>query len=306
MSEEQVVEVEKLVETPIPRILIGIAILAWTHEFALSFLNFWTQLMTYDVPGRKFQVSYHFAYRRPVQMAQEEIAQHAIDCGCTHVLYIDDDIYDLNVPDFLKLLDADKDVVGGIMYTGGFPYAMCAFRRYDTTKTLGEMPLIKGPARLYEVPPEQRTGAVECDLIPFGFTMMKTSIFSRIPKPWFKTDCVAPTDSYFCDAIMDAGIKPFAHFDVWLNHKGVNRYNRDLYYQIGLNANQKAMSDQAIPINSDEAMKLEMVMSQRMVEAEKRLRQNAINRQKFYNKTGDSPIGTLVPQVESPKETVNV
>src|ERR1035441_3497905 len=49
--------------------------------------------MTYSHKGRKFQVSYYFAYRRPVQMAQEEIAQHAMNCGCTHVLYMDDDIF---------------------------------------------------------------------------------------------------------------------------------------------------------------------------------------------------------------------
>ena len=287
----------------LPRILIGIAILAWDHRFAVSFLNFWTELMMYSHKGRQFQVSYFFAFRRPVQMAQEEIAQHAINCGCTHVLYIDDDIFDLKVSDFFKLLDANKDVVGGIMYTGGFPYSMCAFRRYDIDKKVAEMPLIKSPARLYEIPPDQRVGVQECDLIPFGFTLMKTSVFNKIPKPWFKCDCIAPTDSYFCDAIMEKGIKPHAHFDVWLNHKGVNRENREAYMHIGQIEQQKLYASQMIPITPEESMRLEMLMAQKLIQSEERLKQISIETQKFYLKQEGTAIATLVPQasVEPPK-----
>lgn len=278
----------------VAKILIGVACLGWTHEFATSFLQFWTDLMMYNHNGRRFHIGYRFAYRRPVQMAQEELAQHAIDCGCTHILYIDDDILELKVENLMKLLDADKDVIGGIMFTGGFPYAMCAFRRYDTSKKVAEMPLLKGPARLYEIPPEQRVGAVECDLIPFGFTLMKTSVFSKIPKPWFTTDCVAPTDSRFCDAIMESGMKPYAHFDVWLNHKGVKRENRDLYYQIGLQDNQSSIPDQAIMITPDEAKRLEIIMSQKMIEAEKNLKNNTIKAQKFFQKEEGDGVATIL------------
>lgn len=297
----------QLVEKEIPRILIGIAILTWDHKFALSFLNFWTQLMTYNVVGRKFQISYYFAYRRPVQMAQEEIAQHAMNCGCSHVLYIDDDIFDLKVEDLFKLLDADKDVVGGIMYTGGFPYSMCAFRRYDTDKKVADMPTIYGIARLYEIPPEQRNGVVECDLIPFGFTLMKLSVFNKIPKPWFQCDCTAPTDSYFCDAIMKAGVKPFAHFDVWLNHKGVNRDNRDLYHQIGNIENSKIIGDQMMTLTPEEGKRVEMLMAQKLIEAEERIKQHAVNKTKFYLKQEGEPVGQLVHNGPIPlKENQNV
>lgn len=293
--EQETATLPEVVEKPMPRILIGIAILTWDHKFALSFLNFWTELMTYNVPGRKFQVSYFFAYRRPVQMAQEEIAQHAINCGCTHVLYIDDDIFDLKVEDFLKLLDADKDVVGGIMFTGGFPYSMCAFRRYDTDKKVAEMPILSGMTRLYEIPPEQRHGIVECDLIPFGFTLMKLSIFNKIPKPWFKCDCIAPTDSYFCDAIMEAGIKPHAHFDVWLNHKGVNRENQPLYHQIGTIENQKIVGDKMMMLTPEEGKRVELMMAQKLVESEERLKRMTIEKQKFFLKHEGTEVGILLP-----------
>ena len=290
------------IEKPTPRILIGVPILMWDHRFAISFLNFWTELMMYNHKGRKFQVSYYFAYRRPVQMAQEEIVQHAINCGCTHVLIMDDDIFDFKVQDLFALLDADKDVVGGIMFTGGFPYSMCAFRRYDTDKKVAEMPILKTPARLYEVPPEQRKGVVEVDLIAFAFILMKTSIFAKIPKPWFKCDCTAPTDSYFCDALMDAGIKPCAHFDVWMNHKGITRETQPYWMQIGIIDNQKAYGNEMIVVPPEEAKRVEIVMAQKLVESEQKLKAKAIRDQKFYNKQDGEPIATLVPQ--APVETL--
>lgn len=305
MNEVQGEQVEVLAND-MPRILIGIAILTWDHRFAVSFLKFWTELMTYNVVGRKFQISYFFAYRRPVQMAQEEIAQHAMNCNCTHVLYIDDDIFDLKVEDLLKLLDADKDVVGGIMYTGGFPYSMCAFRRYDTSKKVAEMPTIYGMARLYEIPPEQRVGVVECDLIPFGFTLMKLSVFNKIPKPWFQCDCVAPTDSYFCDAIMDAGIKPHAHFDVWLNHKGVHKDNVMLHLQIGQIENQRHVGNEMMLISPEEGKRLEMLMGQKLVESERKIKEMAVRKQNFYLKQEGEAVGQLVhngtPDSTPPKE----
>ena len=91
----------------IAKVLIGVPILAWTHEFATSFLEFWTNIMTYDTKKRTFHVGYKFAYRRPVHMAEEELAQFAIDSGCTHILLMDDDIYDVKADDLLKLLDAE-------------------------------------------------------------------------------------------------------------------------------------------------------------------------------------------------------
>ena len=41
----------KKTEEKVVKILIGVPILAWTHEFATSFLAFWTDLMTYQHKG---------------------------------------------------------------------------------------------------------------------------------------------------------------------------------------------------------------------------------------------------------------
>lgn len=281
----------------VPKILIGVPILAWTHEFAMSFLNFWTDLMTFKQVGRKFEVGYNFMYRKPVHMAEEALAEAAVASGCTHLLLMDDDIYDVKVEDFLKLLDADKDVVGGIMHASGFPYAMCAFRRYDTKTKVADQPILKGPARLYEVPPEQRMGLQKVDLIPFAFTMINTRVFKSMKKPWFTCNTQAPTDSWFADRMLDKKLDYYAHFDVWLNHRGVSRHNQPLWCQMGLQEAQLKGSSGIINLTPEEMRKHELVMSLKLHEAEEKAKKQIVNKQKFMLKDKGKPIGTPVTPV---------
>ena len=283
-------------KTVVPKILIGIPILAWTHEFATSFLEFWTDLMTYDSTKRTFHVGYKFVYRRPVHMGEEELAQFAIDSGCTHILLMDDDIYDTKAEDLLKLLDADKDIIGGIMHTNGFPHSMCAFRRYDTSKSVAEQPKLKGPARLYEVPPAQRVGIQKVDLIPFAFTLIKTSVFKDMKKPWFKCDTVAPTDSWFADEARKKGLEYYAHFDVWLNHRGVTRENQSVYMQLGMLNAQKAKSGSVIHLTPEEMKRHEVVMEIKLQEAEQSILDAAVAKQAFFTKR-DKCIGQPIKKL---------
>ncbi len=280
-------------EVVIPKILIGIPILARTHEFAQSFLSFWTDLMTYSHKGRKFHVGYQFMYRVPVHKAEETLAQMAVDSDCTHLLLMDDDIYDVTVKDFLTLLDADKDVVAGVMYTSGFPYAMCAFRRYNTDTKVSDQPILKGPARLYEVPPEQRKGLQKVDLVPFGFTMIKTSVFKGMKKPWFSADNQAPTDSWFADRMLDKKLTYYAHFDVWLDHRGINKYNQPLWVQMGLIKAQQGAQN-VINLTPAEMQRHEAMMTLKLQEAEKKAKGKILSDIKFMERDETKHLGTPV------------
>lgn len=295
MAKKKVASKPKAKEQDIPKILIGVPILAWTHEFALSFLEFWTDLMTYQHKGRKFHVGYKFMYRKPVHMAEEELAQFAIDSGCTHLLLMDDDIYDVKADDMLKLLDADKDVIGGIMHTKGFPHAMCAFRRYDRKTKLVDQPILKGPARLYEVPPEQRVGIQKVDLIPFAFTLIKTKVFKDLKKPWFTCDTQAPTDSWFADRMLSKKFEYYAHFGVWLNHNGIRRDNQPMHVQLGLYENQRKFAgSQIINLTPEEMRRHEAMMAAKLAEAEKKVKLEAIGQQPFFEKSRSSAIARAV------------
>lgn len=286
----------------VPKILIGVPILAWTHEFATSFLKFWTDIITYQHQGRRFHVSYEFKYRRPVQLAEEELAQLAIDSGCTHLLLMDDDIYDTSCEDLLKLLDADKDVVGGIMHASGFPFAMCAFRRFDLSKSVADQPILKDTTRLYEVPVEQRVGVQMVDLIPFGFTLFKTSVFKKLPKPWFKCDTNAPTDSYFADSVLNANLQYYAHFDVWLNHRGIRKDNVHLHSQLGFHEAKLNSVGKCIELTPEEMDKQEQLVRQKMAISEEQYKIEKARRLKFYEKNNQTEIATLVQDKDAVPE----
>ncbi len=280
---------DKRVGDVVPKILIGVPILSWSHEFAESFLKFWTDLMTYSEKGRRFHVAYKFMYRKPVHIAEQQLAQLAVDSGCSHLLLMDDDIYDVTVDGLLKLLDADKDVIAGIMHASGFPYAMCAFRRFDTKTKVADQPILKGAARLYEVPVDQRHGIQKVDLIPFCFTLIKTNVFKRIKKPWFIGNDQAPTDSWFADSILDANLDYYAHFDVWLNHRGITKENQPLWAQIGLLKAQKDPNN-VIVLTPEEMRRHNMFMQLKLEEAEKKLKRGEVNRLNFHEKSADGSV----------------
>lgn len=249
------------------KVLIGVSILAYSHEFVQSFLKFWTELCTLKLENASVEVAYRFAFRRPVHMAQEELAQYAVENGCTHILLLDDDIYDIKATDLLTLLVADKDVIGGIMFTSRFPHAMCAFRRYDLKTRVAEQPILDGPARLYEIPPDQCVGVQPADLIPFGFTLIKTSVFHKIDKPWFHCDTQAPTDSWFMDSILDKGIQPYAHFGVWLNHNGCNQTTRPFLVNMGMEVNRKQAA-KIIELSQEDMRNHMLIMEMKMKDSE--------------------------------------
>lgn len=281
----------------IPKILIGVPILAWTHEFAESFLAFWTDLMVFQHKGRKFHIAYKFIYRAPVHKAEEQLADLAIASECTHLLLMDDDIYGVTAEDLMKLLDADKDVISGIMHASGFPHAMCAFRRYDTRQKVADQPILKGPARLYEIPPEQRVGVQKVDLIPFCFTLIKTEVFKGLKKPWFNPDTKAPTDSWFADRVLNKKLDYYAHFDVWLNHRGVTKETQPLWVQMGL-INAQKEKGRVVQLTPDEMRRHEAMMRTKLAEAEKKLERNTVEKLPFMEKSKRKPIAEPVGKRE--------
>lgn len=246
-----------IVPPPVPgkaRIMIGIPLLDVKYEFFESFLKFWTELCLR--PDRPYEIAYHFAYRKPVHMAEEYLVKTAQANQCTHILFMDDDIYDVNMDMLNKLFYADKDVIGGIMHASKFPHAMCAFRRYDPTKKVTDMPVDTTMYRLYEIPancPSCNTGQSHwdvkfcpscgskinieiqrADLIPFAFTLMKLSVFDKIKKPWFHCTTTYPTDSWFADRLLEVGLEEYAHMTVRLNHAGVTDATKPHFMNIGM------------------------------------------------------------------------
>jgi hypothetical protein len=246
------------------RIMIGVPILMVSWEFFESFLKFWTALCSASAQGKlPFEVCYHFVYRTPVHTADTKLVKAAQFNKCTHILFMDDDIFDVTIEDLMKLWEAKKEFISGIMYASKFPHAMCAFRRYDpVNRKVIDQPTDNSLYRLYEVPclcPKCGAGQThwdgkfcpECgtetdnmilrvDLVPFPFTLIDLKVFDRIKTPWFHTTEQYPTDSWFCDRCMEAGIEIFAHMGVRLNHAGITDETRPHFMAMGAEKSKKA------------------------------------------------------------------
>ena len=236
------------------RIMIAVPLLQVSYEFFESFLKFWTALCMNRDP--RYEITYHFAYRKPVHMAEEYLVKTAMFNKCTHILLMDDDIFDVTVDDLNKLIDAKVPFISGVMHASKFPHAMCVFRRYDPSKRVIDMPADNSMYRLYEVPatcPHCQYGqshwdvhfCVNCgeeidisiqdvDLVPFPFTLIDLHVFDKVKKPWFHCTNEYPTDSWFCDRLLEAGIKPKAHMLVRLNHAGITDETKPHFSNMGL------------------------------------------------------------------------
>lgn len=242
------------------RIMICIPMLDVKYEFFESFMKFWTELCVAN--DQRYEIGYHIAYRKPVHMAEEYLVKVALANKATHILLMDDDIYDVRKSDLDKLLVADKDIIGGVMHASKFPHAMCVFRRYDRSKKVIDMPSDNTIYRLYEVPclcgncgaPQSHWDGKFCpacshelnnliqqaDLIPFPFTLIKMSVFDKIKKPWFHCTNEYPTDSWFADRLIEAGMTEYAHMGVRLNHAGITDETKPFYMQMGMAKAQKS------------------------------------------------------------------
>jgi hypothetical protein len=99
-----------------------------------------------------------------IAMARNSMAEGAIAKGATHILWCDSD----NVPPVelvKRLLDHDKDIVGGIYCKRVPPYEL-----------LG-VPF--GPVDF------ENGGLVPFWLMPGGCMMVKAKVYQAIPKPWY-------------------------------------------------------------------------------------------------------------------------
>ncbi len=238
------------------RILIGVPMLAVSFEFFESFLKFWTELVLKGDP--RYEISYLFAYRKPVHMAEEWLIKQAQYNKCTHILLMDDDIFDVTAADLNKL-----------------PHAMCTFRRYDRSKRVIDMPADTSMYRLYEIPctctkcnhPQSHWDVKFCpvcgetlnleiqpvDLVPFPFTLIDLKVFDKIKLPWFHCTNGYPTDSWFCDRCLEVGIQPYAHMTVRLNHAGITDATKPHFMQMGM---VKAQQSKAVVHLSPQQMDL--------------------------------------------------
>lgn len=70
-------------------------------------------------------------------------------------------------------------------------------------------------------------GAMPVDLSAMPFTLIKTSVFTRIGKPYFDNSL---SDSSLCDKMLAVGIQPYCHMDIEVCHRHVTPWNHQALF----------------------------------------------------------------------------
>lgn len=187
-------------------------------------MEFFANIQLMHVPIN-FGISWHLPQNLPVAEARTLAVEQALNDRCKYVFFRDYDV--LAPPNALNVLMArDADVIAA-------PYV---------SKQKPPWPLIlkgDGPTMAW-----RHGDVVQSDAIGMGCTLIKTEIFERLPKPWFKTahgehedkGLNAPAkqswteDVFFCRRISDElGIKPLTDTTLFSVHKDLKTGEKFFY-----------------------------------------------------------------------------
>lgn len=143
--------------------------------------------------------------------SRHTLAEKAIEEGCSHILFVDTD---MTFPNWTlhQLLSADKDIVAANCVTKCLPALATA--RQKSTNPAGELLDSRGKSGLEKV---WRVGT--------GIMLIKTSVFAKLPQPWFPITWEELNNDYtgedwnFCKLALEHGLQ------IWVDH--------DLSKQIG-------------------------------------------------------------------------
>lgn len=196
-------------ETNSPRkvkVYIGVP----TAESA-RFAVFYDYLALLEKPEDTIGANFHTnsgAYNRNL------IIDDAIANRCTHILFIDDDMaFPANALN--DLLKHDKDIISGLFLQRNYPHAPVIFGSENQSLN-----------RRYLKPGER--GLIEVDACGFGFTLVKTRVFTSLEKPYIRVGEVYKDrrgeDTGFCIRAKSAGWNIYCDLDTVIGHMGVSTF----------------------------------------------------------------------------------
>lgn len=136
---------------------------------------------------------------------REQLVEGAIKENCTHLLFLDSDMY-FEKDAVLKLLERGKKVVGA---------------NYNTRKLPKQ-----STARLYPLIESQKPVDGKSDMLQLaesvatGFMLIDLSVFEKISKPWFFWKENLGEDYYFCEKVREVGIDVWCDLSIPIGHIG--------------------------------------------------------------------------------------
>lgn len=147
---------------------------------------------------------------------RETLAEQAIKAGADAILWLDTDmLFPKEAAE--RLLAHDKEVVGANYSTRRMPLKTTAFASIEDFTSW--------------IPSHDKTGLQACAAMGFGVMLTRTSVFKRLPKPWFTVgynpahNVFLGEDIYFCKKASTNGITTFIDHDLSKEVKHIGTFD---------------------------------------------------------------------------------
>lgn len=141
------------------------------------------------------------------------LAEASLAMNRTHLLLVDDDNPFPKDAVMNIMKNADKDIVTGVYLTRAYPHQPLVFDEVDAD----------GKAA-WSYLDEQSVGVKEKENCGLGFVLIKTDVFRKMEKPWFRLGEIDPEqwsdDVGFFNRARAAGFKIFVDYNVKIGHFG--------------------------------------------------------------------------------------
>jgi len=224
--EEQAVPLGPRVDGPPP---IKVAICLPTHDMVpATFMYDLAQMVGFTgatiVADEVSDLALNMVQATIIQAGREELAQQALETGCTHLLWCDTD-HRFPKDSLVRLLSHNRDIIGINYCTRRMPPDYVAFSEINTETRMTKKLVTTG----------EEEGFQEAAAIGFGLVMVKADVFWNMEKPWFDFTWIGPgadwsgEDVHFCTKARELGYKILVdpQLSVECSHTGQFQYKLD-------------------------------------------------------------------------------
>lgn len=149
-----------------------------------------------------------------IHQNRENIVKEAIKQKCTHLLFIDSDMF-FEADSIMTLLGRDKDIVGVNSH----------LRKFPITSTI-QMP----EAEKLTLKEDHPDGFFTVDAVTTAFLLIKLDVFKKLEHPWFfwevdtEGNTVLGEDYWFCRSAKEKGFDIWVDLSIKIGHVGKYTY----------------------------------------------------------------------------------
>lgn len=191
-----------------------------------TYKPFWESLENFLIEANKeHTVEVYTVANKPLAEARNTIVSRFLNSDYEYLLFLDDDhtghSMEMLNSLFDPLINNDQYICAIKCYTKEFPYFSNLLEYSGVDPVQVGLP----PERVKYRSIEDTNGYIHCDLVGFGMTLMKSQIFNKIDEPYFYAQNNGREDNYFCDKLVQSGIRPVGCFDHVLEHAGIGKHN---------------------------------------------------------------------------------